>query len=246
MEFKGPLCEAILLKRQKRFLADVAVSKTDRRTIYCPNTGSMAGCDILGSRIWFSTSANSRRKYPETWELVEVDGGHLVLINIQRATQLFEEALDNGVIEELVGFSEIEQDSQTTYCNNRFDFKLKHPGEPECYLDICPVTLGDEIHRGFFPDSLNFKAARSIKELIVMKQQGYRSILFCPVLHTGIQRIFPADHIDPDFGKALREAVNIGVEIYAYSAQIDLKSATLHSKVEVCVPKKTYGTKIHT
>lgn len=248
MEFNSTLTEAILLKRHKRFLVDIAVSKTDRRTIYCPNTGSMAGCEILGSRIWFSSSTNPRRKYPYTWELVEVDGGHLVLVNTQRASGLVKEAVQEGIIEELNGYPQLECECEcvTSTSHKRFDFKLSgHTNQEDCYVEVSPVTLGDEINRGFFPDSLNFKAARQVRELIEIKQQGARAVLMCPVLHTGIVRVFPADHIDPDFGKALRDAVNIGVEIIAYGAQINLSSIKLINNVEVCVPQKTYGSRIH-
>ncbi|HET9843667.1 MAG TPA: DNA/RNA nuclease SfsA, partial [Gammaproteobacteria bacterium] len=168
MEFTSSLTEAILLKRYKRFLADVAVSKTDRRTIYCPNTGAMRGCNILGSRVWFSSSTNLRRKYPDTWELVEIDGGYLVAINTQRTNQLILEAIASGTITEIQGYKNIEREYALTHYNNRFDFRFSNHeyDKTPCFMEVKAVTLGDEICRGFYPDSNAEITTHQLKALI--------------------------------------------------------------------------------
>lgn len=247
MEFSSPLTEAILLRRHKRFLVDVAVNKTDRRTIYCPNTGAMRGLDILGSRVWFSTSENQRRKYPQTWEVVEVDGGHLVGVNTQRSNRIIHEGINNEIITELQGYETIERDVNFEALKSRFDFKLIDPSQmqPDAYIEVKSVTMGDEIHRGFYPDALNLRASQQLNALTEIKKQGHRAVLLYCVLNTGINKVFPADHIDGTFGYALRDAHKHGVEVYAYSVSIDERSITVTNPVEVCIPQRSYGTKIH-
>lgn len=247
MKFTSPLTEAILLRRHKRFLVDIAVNKTDRETIYCPNTSAMRGLDILGSRIWYSTCSNQRRKYPHTWEMVEVDGGHKVAVNSQRKNPLVLEAIDNGILKELLDYETIDQEVQPEGTSCKFDFKLsKHKHHlPDAFVEVKVVTMGDEIHRGFYPESENLRATQQLKALQQLKQEGYRAVLVFCVMHTGINRVFPADHIDNQFGYVLREAYQAGVEIIAYQVQMDEQGIIIEKPCEVCVPQRTYGTRQH-
>ncbi len=112
MQFEQSLDEAVLVQRYKRFLADVKLTNGKILTIHCPNTGSMKNCQEAGSRIWYSTSSNSKRKYPNTWEIVEVDAEHLVGINTGIANKLTIEAISNGVISQLQGYSEIRTEAR--------------------------------------------------------------------------------------------------------------------------------------
>jgi sugar fermentation stimulation protein A len=242
MEFPSTLTQAILLKRYKRFLAEIVVNNQEHRIIYCPNMGAMTGCDILGSRIWFSECSNPRRKFPETWELVEVDGGHLVCVNTHNTNQLVKEAIQNGVIKELAAFSHIEDDPGLID-DSSFDFLLKHQehedDEQQTALVMTQsVTLGDEVHRGFFPDAMTQKGVAQLRALIYAKQRGYRAVLVFGVLHTGIQRLFPADHIDADYGNLIRQAVIAGVEVIGYRVDISFNAISLTEQIEVCIPAR--------
>ncbi len=247
MEFSKPLTEAILLRRYKRFLADIAVNKRDRETIYCPNTGAMRGLDVLGSRIWYSSSENQRRKYPHTWEIVEVDGGYLVCVNSQLKCPLVLEAIENGMITEFQGYETIEQEVCVANVEGKFDFKLTTPesDEADLYVNVQSVTMGDEIHRGFFPDAINLRATQQLKELMMLKERGERAAFLYCVMHTGINQVFPADHLDSQFGQTLRLAHKIGVEIYAYRAKMDEQSIMLIEPAQVFVPERFYGSRAH-
>ncbi|MBS0288486.1 MAG: DNA/RNA nuclease SfsA [Proteobacteria bacterium] len=241
MEFVSPLTQAILLKRYKRFLVEIVVNNQDHRVIYCPNMGAMTGCDILGSRIWFSQSCNNRRKFPHTWELVEVDAGHLVYVNTQNSTDLIKEGIEKGIISQLQGYQHLSI-SPPLLDNFAFDISLsdnlKSLDKSVCFVHINQVTLGDEIHRGFFPDAPTEKGAQQLKALIHAKAAGYRAVLLYCVQHTGINRLFPADHIDSKYGSLLRQAMIAGVEIYAYRLDITLSSISIMSPVEVCIPAR--------
>lgn len=241
MEFSSHLTQGVLLKRYKRFLAEIILNNQEHRIIYCPNMGAMAGCDVLGSRIWFSHSKNPRRKFPDTWELVEVDGGNLVCVNTQHAKQLILEAINKGTLTELQGYTlseldppYLEEEGLDLLLEKR---EAKLPSE-KCFVVIKGVTLGDEIHRGFYPDSPGSRGYEQLKALMNAKQQGFRAVLVYCVLHTGIERIYPADHIDPEFGCMLRQAAIAGVEVLGYRVDIALSDISIASHVEVCIPAR--------
>ncbi len=242
MEFPSPLTQAVLLKRYKRFLAEIVINNQEHRVIYCPNMGAMTGCDILGSRVWFSRSPNTRRKFPDTWELVEVDAGYLVCVNTLNTNQLILEGIVNGVINELQGYTQILLDPPLLE-DHSFDILLeKNPGiiddTEKCFVVSKGVTLGDEIHRGFFPDTPTEKGVQQLKALIHAKEMGYRAVLIYCIQHTGIERVFPADHIDPKYGSTLRQAMMAGVEMMAYRLDISLSEMHLATPVEVCIPAR--------
>ncbi|MFI4937595.1 MAG: DNA/RNA nuclease SfsA [Candidatus Berkiellales bacterium] len=249
MKYASSLTQAVLLKRYKRFLAEVVLNNQEQRTIYCPNMGSMMGCDVLGSRIWFSASPNGRRKFSDTWELVEVNGGHLVCVNVLHTYKLIIEAIENGTIAQLQGYTRITEDLPEL-ADSGLDLMLEKsnnpPGEEnllllpheKCFIVAKGVTLGDEVHRGFFPDSVNERNLQQLRSLIHAKQLGYRAVLFYCVMHTGIERVFPADHIDSEYGQLLRQAVLNGVELLAYRVNITMSEITLVKELEVCVPAR--------
>ncbi len=239
MKFTGELTEAVLLKRYDRILVDVAVSKKEIRTIYCPNNGLLRGCDSLGSRIWFSTSLNPKRKHPYVWEMVEVDGSHLVLVNNLRSHDLIIEAFEQNLMPELVGYDEIAKDQLLDKSNIVIDLALKNFNSNQgCYVMVEHVTMGDEIHRGFFPDAPHTRSLKELNDLIDLKIKGHRAILFFLVQHTGIDRVFPADHVDKQYGLLLREAIKVGVEICAYRLAISLTEIKIDKSIQVIIPKK--------
>lgn len=236
MYLNKPLIEATLLRRHRRFLADVAVSMRDRRTIYCPNGSPMRGLATLGSRIWFCESLDERRKNPYTWELVEVDGGYWVCVNLTRAYALFSESINHNMIEPLKGYHVFKQEVTLPWLG-KVDFLLENAVE-RCVVHIFPVTLGDEIQRGFFPDTEMKKNLEPLLQLKRARELGYRAVLFFCVQHNGISRMFPADHIDYEFGRHLRWAIEGGVEVMAYRTKITLEEITLQEPIEVIIPAR--------
>ena len=245
MQIPGGLQQATLIRRYKRFLADISLSGAgdsarggnddDRRlTLHCPNTGSMKNCADPGSRIWFSTSSNPARKYPHTWEVVEVQGRWLAGINTGRANRLVEEALQRGIIRELSAYPQIR--SEVRYGKgSRIDFLLEGDGPP-CYVEVKSVTLiTDDNGLGIFPDAVTLRGQKHLRELIKVATTGHRAVLMFCVQHTGIKQVAPADNIDPEYSNLLRQAVKQGVEVLAYRANFDLNKAeiTLQDTVPV-------------
>lgn len=221
MKFHPPLAEGRLVRRYKRFLADIVLPGGDALTIHCPNTGSMKHCGEPGARIWFSTAANRQRKYPHTFELVEVAEGAVAGINTARANQLVGEALENGVISELQGYGRIRRECRYGRESSRIDFLLEaHPDRPDCYVEVKNVTLGMGNGLGLFPDAVTTRGTRHLRELLEVVRAGHRAVLLFCVQHSGIERVAPAQAIDPGYAEALRTAARAGVEIVAYRAEL--------------------------
>ena len=242
MDFQSQLTQGVLLKRYKRYLAEIILNNQEHRIIYCPNMGVMSGCENLGSRIWFSHTHDSRRPFPDTWELVEVDGGHLICVNTQHVKPILIEAIEKNKITELRDYTQyklilpyLEEEGFDFILEKNISSTLK---TEKCFGVMKAVTLGDEIHRGFYPEAANVQNSEQLKALISAKQRGHRAILIYGVLHTGVQRVFPADHIDPEYGALLRQALITGVEIIGYRVDISLIGLFMGSPVEICIPAR--------
>jgi len=240
MEFDPTLQEAKLIERYKRFLADVKTTSGELLTLHCPNTGSMMNCKTPGSRVWYSTSDNPKRKYPHTWEVVETEQHHLVGINTALANALVNEAIESGLIAELDGYSEIQREVPYGKEKSRVDFLLRNHVDsqiPDCYVEVKNVSLGLEDGLGMFPDAITTRGQKHLRELMDIKASGNRAVLLFCIQHTGINRLVPADSIDPVYGKLLRTAKINGVELLAYGAQITLEEIKLNSKIPVYLPE---------
>ncbi len=219
--------EATLIKRYKRFLADVKFRDGSVATVHCPNTGSMKNCVEPGARIWLSQSSNPKRKYQYTWEFIETARGHTIGINTGKANGLVEEAIARGVVSELSVYSAgsagmIHREVKYGQENSRIDLLLSAANQPDCYVEVKSVTLLEEpVTRGvgFFPDAVSDRGAKHLRELLAMKQAGFNSVLLFCVQHTGIQEVRPADHIDATYGELLRQCAGGGVQVLAYKCR---------------------------
>lgn len=234
MKYSPALREARLIKRYKRFLADVTLPDGTQTTLHCPNTGSMRNCAPANARVWFSESSNITRKYPYTWELVEVDERYKVGVNTGRANALVSEALHANVIEPLAHYAKIQAEVCYGNENSRIDFLLsEHPQRPDelCYVEVKSVTLGLGQGVGAFPDAVSSRGAKHLRELMQMKLTGHRAVLLYCVQHEGINRVRPAQDIDPTYTALLQQAHECGVEIYAYRARINTQEIILRDAV---------------
>lgn len=233
MTFDSPLLTGTLIKRYKRFLADIRLDDGREVTAHTPNTGSMMGCHAPGSRVWVSDSGNTKRKYPLTWEIIQVDGQTLVGINTVRSNHLVREAIENGVIGELQGYSTILSEVRYGAENSRIDLLLRdHPEEPDCYVEVKNVTLA-EGRIALFPDAVSVRGTKHLRELIAMAGEGFRAaICFC-IQRQDVSRFRPADRIDPAYGRMLREARQAGVEVLAYRARLDPRAIHLETALPV-------------
>ena len=233
MEFQPPLKRAILLRRYKRFLADIRLPTGEEITIHCPNTGSMRNCLAEGEACWYSTSDNPKRKYPHSWELATTPEGDIACIHSARANAVVVEAIENGVLEPLQGYTELHTEVRYGEERSRIDILLTQAGGVDCYLEVKCVTLREDgagcMNRGIFPDSPSERSRKHLRELMLVKKQGQRAVLLFCVLHTGIKSVGPADNIDPEYGALLRQAQLQGVEILAYAAAVSPRGLRLMS-----------------
>ncbi|MGD9786621.1 MAG: DNA/RNA nuclease SfsA [Sulfuricellaceae bacterium] len=235
MLFPSPLLEGRLLKRYQRFLADVALADGSTVTAHCPNTGSMLGCKEPGSRVWLSRSANSQRKLPFTWEIVEALPEVLVGVNTGLANRLVEEAIANGAIAELQGYSRIRREVRFGAENSRVDLLLEGDG-PSCYVEVKNVTAAVENGVAIFPDAVSGRGAKHLRELAAMAEAGHRAVLCFCVQRRDVAEVRPADAIDPVYGRTLREAMNRGMEAIAYRAEISPAGIELRHPLPVACP----------
>jgi sugar fermentation stimulation protein A len=217
MIFHPPLLPARLVRRYKRFLADVEIEGRVE-TVHCANPGSMMGLAEPGSRVWLSRSANPARKLPLTWELVEVAGGALVGINTGYANRLAEEALGRGLIPALAGYQAWRR--EVAYgAGSRIDFLLTAPDRPPCYVEVKSVTLARG-EAAEFPDSVTARGTRHLRELVEMRRQGARSVMLFLAQRQDCGSFAVAGDIDPAYAAALAAASGAGVEILAFGCRV--------------------------
>ncbi len=233
MRFDPPLEEGRLLRRYKRFLADIETAGGEQLTIHCPNTGSMLNCMSEGCRVWFSRSQDPKRKLPGTWELGETPHGRLACINTARANALVEEALRGGVITELAGFTGLRREVRFGEENSRADFRLEFTSGP-AWIEVKSVTLGfADSAVAAFPDARTERGARHLRELAAQARAGVRAVqLYCVNL-SGVEAVRAAQEIDPAYAAGLREAREAGVEVLAYGAEITPEAIRLVRRLEV-------------
>ncbi|TBR37372.1 DNA/RNA nuclease SfsA [Marinomonas agarivorans] len=232
MEFPTRLIEGRLVKRYKRFLADVRLADDSVITVHCPNTGSMKRCQQEAARVWISDSHNDKRKYRHTWELVEVDEEYLACINTGYPNKLVGEAVKNQSIYELKDYKE--QKAEVKYGeNSRIDWLLTDENKPNCYIEVKNVTLLEEDGIGYFPDAVTDRGRKHLYELAKMVEVGYRGVLLFCVSHTGINQVSPASHIDEKYAVALKEVAEKGVEVIAYKVEISTSAMTIKEKIPV-------------
>ena len=232
MNYTSRLIEARLIKRYKRFLADVELLNGDQLTVHCANTGAMTGCQPEHARVWLSLSENSKRKYPYSWELVELESGALACINTSLTNRLVKEALENDLITELKAYSQCQAEVVYGEEKSRIDFLLSND-DALCYVEVKHVTLKLDNHRGAFPDAVSVRGQKHLRELITQVQQGHRAILLFIVMRTDIDSVTPADAIDEAYGRLLRQASQKGVEVLAYKANISLQSMKIEKQIPV-------------
>lgn len=233
MRFDPPLERARLLRRYKRFLADIELDSGEHLTIHCPNTGSMLNCMREGGQVWFSRSNDPKRKLPGTWEISETPQGRLACVNTGRANALVDDALRAGVIAELAGFTALRREVAYGEEGSRIDFRLEFAEGP-AYVEVKSVTLGyPDSTVAAFPDAVTQRGAKHLRELAALARQGIRAVqLYCVNL-SGIEAVRPAEEIDAAYAKALRAAVADGVEVLAYGARLDAEQIVLERRLPV-------------
>ena len=216
MIYSPPLIEARLVRRHKRFLADVTLPDGSALRAHCPNTGAMTGCSEPGSQVWLMDSGNERRKYRHTLELVAA-GEHWVCVNTARANQVIAAAIEDDLIPPLAGYESLRREPAIPGGKGRFDLKLSDAVQGVCYVELKSLTWGLADGYGAFPDAQSVRAAKHVEELRrVRSELGCRAVLMFCVMHGGVRIATTADDIQPAYGEQVRQAITEGVEVYAW------------------------------
>lgn len=227
MKFTHPLKSGTLIKRYKRFLADIQLDNGSILTIYCPNTGSMRSCSTPGSRVCFSKSANTKRKYPHTLELIH-GGNSWVGVNTGLTNHLVVEAIQEGKIPELLNISTIKQEVQTS-TGTRLDIQLTQ-GEQTIYVEVKNCSLVEN-EIAMFPDAVTSRGTKHLLELASLVKEGHRGIIFYLVQRTDAHSFTPAAHIDQLYAETLKEVVHQGVEVLIYQAEVSPEAITVTKRL---------------
>lgn len=222
MQFPAPLIPGQLIKRYKRFLADVEFEDGSVITAHCANPGSMLGLAEPGSAVWLSQSDNPKRKLKYSWELVEVDlgaGPTLVGINTSHPNPLVADAIQSGVIAELSDYPALRREVKYGV-NSRIDILLEDNSLNRCYVEIKNVHLMRDSGLAEFPDSVTARGAKHLGELANMVREGHRAVMVYLIQRGDAESFSLARDIDPAYGEAFDAAKSAGVEALAYSCEI--------------------------
>ena len=216
------LVPGTLVKRYKRFLADVRLDDGQEVVAHCPNTGSMKAVNVPGCRVWLSPSDNPNRKLAWTWEFIELpqpDGkAALASVHTGRANRIVEAALQAGELAPLAGYASLR--SEVNVADARLDFRLDDPERGRVYIEVKQVTLKEADGHGYFPDSVSVRGTKHLHSLQALAEQGERAVLLFCVAHEGIADVAAAAHIDATYAAALAQASASGVELLAYGINV--------------------------
>ncbi len=229
MKYHSQLIEATLLKRPISFLMEVVLQSKRRIMIRCPNLGSLNGCDILGTQLWFSAPSNGHCL--PTLELVEVNEGFLVGINPEILKELVAEAIHSGFIQELVNYKVIEHNLNYQQ-DSILNLTLQKDLLENCYVCLEHVIYVNEKLEALFPFNSNCIDA-NLDYLILRKKQGHRAVLIYCILHSGVKNLKFIELKDSFYVTKIKHAINQGIEVIAYKANISTQEIKINNKISI-------------
>ena len=230
MRFADPLIAGKLVRRYKRFLADVELTDGSLVTAHCANSGSMLGLTAPGAEVWLSPARNPTRKLKYTWELIR-SGRSLVGINTSHPTALVAEAIKRGMIPELAGYASLRREVKYGR-NSRIDILLEDDAKPHCYVEIKNVHLCRQPKLAEFPDSVTVRGTKHLHELADMVKAGQRAVMLYLVQRGDCQRLAIAADIDPDYDAALGRAMAVGVEALTYCCKLSRQRIVVDKAID--------------
>lgn len=219
MRFSTPLVPGRLIRRYKRFLADVELETGGEVTAHCPNPGSMMGLSDPGLRVWLEPNDDPKKKLKYGWRLAELGGDHWSGIDTAVPNRVVGEALAEGAVTELAAYRQVRPEVRYG-TNSRVDFLLTGPGLPDTYVEVKNVHLRRDADWAEFPDSVTARGAKHLAELSEMVAQGHRSVMLYLVQRTDCARFRLARDLDPTYGAAFDAARAAGVEAICYDTRI--------------------------
>ncbi|MFS8182304.1 DNA/RNA nuclease SfsA [Pseudovibrio denitrificans] len=232
MRFDVPLVTGRLIKRYKRFLADVTLDEGGAEiTAHCANSGSMMGLKEPGIKVWLTPNDDPKRKLKYSWEMLEIDGA-MVGINTSRPNGLVEEAIEAGRIPELTGYDKLRREVKYGK-NSRIDILLEGEGDKRTYVEVKNVTLAREDGVAEFPDAVTARGAKHLDELADMVREGHRAAMVFLIQRDDCDALVLARDIDRKYGEAFDAAVKAGVEVYAIGCRLTADEIIADRAIEV-------------
>ncbi len=232
MQFQTPLIPATLIRRYKRFLADIVLPDGTKATAHCANPGAMTGLAAPGARIWVDRNDDPKRKLRYGWKLVELEGGHMACVDTGQANRVVEEALRAGHVPGLPRDAEIRREVRYGQ-GSRVDFLLSGAGGGNVWVEVKSVTLCRRPGLAEFPDAVTRRGARHLAELANMAGQGDRAVMLYLVQRSDCTRVSVAADIDPTYARACAQAVARGVEIMGFSSRISTRGLEMGSAIAI-------------
>lgn len=231
MDFPDRLLRGTLVKRYKRFMADVVLEDGNTVTAHCANTGAMIGVQEPGSEVWLSPAHNPNRKLKFTWELIRIGNG-LVGVNTHHPNTIVVEAIEAGNVPELSGYTSLRREIKYGK-NSRIDILLSNKAKPDCYVEIKNVHLTRDAGVAEFPDSVSTRAAKHQSELANMVEKGARAVTVYLCQREDCDTFRVADDIDPDYADAAKSAKQRGVEAVCYACALTPGSIAIDRRLEI-------------
>ncbi len=232
MQFEPKLEPATLIRRYKRFLADVVLPNGTEMTVHCANPGAMLGLDAPGLAIWLQDSQNPKRKLRWSWRLATLPSGAQVGIDTSLPNKLVAEALAADQIPELAGFHTI-QPEQRYHENSRIDFLLTGQDDQKTYVEVKNVHLSREDGLAEFPDCKTDRGAKHLCALADMVAEGHRAVMFYLIQRDDCDRFRPATDLDPTYAAAFDAALTCGVEVICYDTRMSPERIAVHKPIPV-------------
>ncbi|MCP4111643.1 MAG: DNA/RNA nuclease SfsA [Desulfobacteraceae bacterium] len=223
------LIPGTLIKRYKRFMADVKLKTGETVTAHCPNSGTMKECCEPGRPVYLSFHDNPKRKLKYTWELIEMPAS-LVGVNTLVPNRLVFKSVEQKIVKELDGYDNTIREAKAGK-NSRIDLLLKKGDKEQCFVEIKNCTLVKD-GTAQFPDAVTSRGLKHLVELQNLAASGCRCVMFYLIQRMDARIFRPADHIDPAYGRELRKAVHNGIEILVYDVRIDLETISLNNKID--------------
>ena len=227
MKFKERLIQGTLIKRYKRFFADIKY-KNKIIVAHCPNTGSMKGLLSIGNKVWFSKSNNPKRKLKYTLEIIEVNDKKIG-INTLLANKIVLDALHSKKIKPLCKFENIKTEVKFSD-ETRFDFLLTNDKE-KCFLEVKNVSLFRDKNTAEFPDAVTVRGKKHLLELIKTKKKGYQSFILFLIQREKCDSFKIAKDIDNDYELTFKKAIINGIKILCYNCKISDEEIIINKQI---------------